>query len=58
MIHTLGDRAPEFEGGGHFIADTATIIGTVRLRDRASVWYNCVLRGDNDWLTIGERSNI
>ena len=58
MIQTLGDRAPEFEGGGHFIADTATIIGTVRLRDRASVWYNCVLRGDNDWITIGERSNI
>ena len=58
MIHTLGDRAPVFEGSGHFVADTATIIGTVRLCDRASVWYNCVLRGDNDWITIGERSNI
>ena len=58
MIHTLGDRAPVFEGGGHFVADTATIIGTVRLCDRASVWYNCVLRGDNDWITVGERSNI
>ena len=58
MIYTLSDRAPEFEGGGHFIADTATIIGTVRLRDRASVWFNCVLRGDNDWLVVGERSNI
>ena len=58
MIYTLGERAPEFEGDGHFIADTATIIGSVRLRDQASVWYNAVLRGDNDWLTIGERSNV
>lgn len=58
MIHALGDRAPEFEGDGHFIAGNATLIGSVRLRARASVWYNCVLRGDNDWLDIGERSNI
>lgn len=58
MIFTLGDRAPEFEGTGHFVADNATIIGSVRLRDGASVWFNCVLRGDNDWLVVGERSNI
>ena len=58
MIVTLGDRAPEFEGTGHFVADNATVIGSVRLRDRASVWFNCVLRGDNDWLVVGERSNI
>ena len=58
MIHTLGDRSPVFEGEGHFVAENATLIGTVRLRDCASVWYNCVLRGDNDWIDIGERSNI
>ncbi len=58
MIHALGDRRPEFEGGGHFVADNATLIGSVRLRDRASVWFNCVLRGDNDWITVGERSNV
>ena len=58
MIYTLGDRAPEFEGAGHFVADSATLIGSVRLGDKASVWFNCVLRGDNDWLIIGERSNI
>lgn len=58
MIHTLGDRAPQFEGEGQFIADNATLIGTVRLRAQSSVWYNCVLRGDNDWIDIGERSNI
>ena len=58
MIYTLGDRAPVFEGTGHFVADNATLIGSVRLGDKASVWFNCVLRGDNDWLVIGARSNI
>jgi carbonic anhydrase/acetyltransferase-like protein (isoleucine patch superfamily) len=58
VIYALGDRAPAFEGGGHFVAENATLIGSVRLRDRSSVWFNCVLRGDNDWLTVGKRSNI
>ena len=58
MIYALGDRAPEFEGADHFVADSASIIGSVRLKDKASVWFNCVLRGDNDWLVVGERSNI
>ena len=58
MIYDLGARAPVFEGDGHFIADNATIIGSVRLGASASVWFNCVLRGDNDWLIVGERSNI
>ena len=58
MIYDLGARAPVFEGDGHFIADNATIIGSVRLGACASVWFNCVLRGDNDWLIVGERSNI
>lgn len=58
MIYDLGDRTPVFEGDGHFIADNATIIGSVRLGANASVWFNCVLRGDNDWLIIGARSNV
>ncbi|MGI9236757.1 MAG: gamma carbonic anhydrase family protein [Woeseiaceae bacterium] len=58
MMQALGDRAPVLEGSGHFIADNATIIGSVRLKDRSSIWFNSVLRGDNDWLEVGERSNI
>jgi len=58
VIYALGDRAPVFDGDGHFVAPNATLIGSVRLGDKASVWFNCVLRGDNDWLVIGERSNI
>ncbi len=58
MIAALGERQPVFEGDGHFVAHNATIIGNVRLGDRSSVWFNSVLRGDNDWLELGARSNI
>jgi len=58
VIYSLGDRKPVFEGEGHFIADSADIIGSVRLGPEVSVWFRCVLRGDNDWIDIGARSNI
>lgn len=58
MIATLGDREPEFLGENHFIAPNATIIGTVRLRANTSVWFNAVLRGDTEWIDIGDNSNV
>lgn len=58
MICALGPRRPVFDGDGHFVAANATIIGSVRLGDGASVWFNAVLRGDNDWIDIGARSNV
>ncbi len=58
MIYALGDRQPILEGNANFIADNATIIGSVRLKADSSVWFNCVLRGDNDNIEIGARSNI
>jgi carbonic anhydrase/acetyltransferase-like protein (isoleucine patch superfamily) len=41
-----------------WIAPTAVLIGRVRLLKNASVWFGAVLRGDNDWITIGENSNV
>ncbi len=58
MIYSLGDRVPEFRGENYFIADNATVIGSVVLEHNASIWFNAVLRGDNDLITIGENSNI
>lgn len=59
MIYTLGDRIPEFPSDGdYFVAENATIIGTVALHSEASVWFNTVLRGDKDWITVGARSNV
>mgnify|MGYP001767373660 CR=1 FL=1 len=56
-IYALGNRRPRIDGP-HWIADSATVIGSVVLQADASIWFNAVVRGDRDWITIGERSNI
>lgn len=58
MIYELGDRRPQLIGHGQFVADSAQVIGSVQLHANASVWFGCVLRGDNDDIVIGEGSNI
>jgi len=58
-IYELDGQAPEFPGDGQYwVADTATLIGRVRLKREASVWYGAVLRGDNEWIELGERSQV
>ena len=42
----------------HYIAETAVVIGRVRLKPHASIWFGSVLRGDNEWIELGEGSNI
>lgn len=56
-IYHLDDRRPAL-GKDVWIAPNATVIGDVRLGDGASVWWNAVLRGDNDTIAIGAGSNI
>ena len=58
-IYELDGQAPELPAdGNYFIADTATVIGKIRLLPGASVWFGAVLRGDNEWIEIGENSNV
>jgi carbonic anhydrase/acetyltransferase-like protein (isoleucine patch superfamily) len=58
-IYELDGQAPELPGdGSYYIADTAVLIGRVRLKTDASVWFGAVLRGDNEWIELGERSQI
>jgi carbonic anhydrase/acetyltransferase-like protein (isoleucine patch superfamily) len=58
-IYELDGQAPELPAdGNYFVADTATVIGRVRLKAGASVWFGAVLRGDNEWIEIGEGANI
>jgi carbonic anhydrase/acetyltransferase-like protein (isoleucine patch superfamily) len=58
-IYELDGQGPEFPGDGkYYVADTAVIIGKVRLKSAASVWFGAVLRGDNEWIELGEGSNI
>src|SRR6476646_11067261 len=58
-IYRLEGQAPEFPPEGQFyLAETAVLIGRVRLKAEASVWFGAVLRGDNEWIELGERSQI
>ena len=57
MLYTIDDIQPEL-ADDVFVADNATVIGRVRLEAGASVWFNCVLRGDVEALHIGTGSNI
>jgi carbonic anhydrase/acetyltransferase-like protein (isoleucine patch superfamily) len=41
-----------------FVAENAVIIGDVEIEQEASIWYNCVLRGDVNYIRIGARTNI
>ncbi|HLY07511.1 MAG TPA: gamma carbonic anhydrase family protein [Rhizomicrobium sp.] len=58
-IYALGEARPEFpEAGDFWIAPDASVIGRVRLRRNASIWFGAVLRGDNEWIEIGENANV
>jgi len=58
-IYEIDGQAPEVPGEGHYyVADSATLIGRVRMKVDTSVWFGSVLRGDNEWIELGERSQI
>src|SRR5277367_6754581 len=56
--YSLGERKVEFRGADWFIAENATVIGSVVLENNASVWFNVVIRGDSDVITLGENCNV
>src|SRR5215470_14432881 len=58
-IFELAGERPQFPADGQYwIAETAVVIGRVRLKSEASVWWGAVLRGDNEWIELGERSQV
>ena len=57
MIYSLADRKVDIKGDC-FIADNATLIGSVTVGVDASIWFNVVARGDDDEIIIGDKSNI
>lgn len=56
-IYALGEHAPRF-GEGSWIAHNATVIGAVEAGRNVTVWYNAVIRGDNEPITIGDNTNV
>ena len=57
MIFSLEADRPQI-ADGCFVAGNATVLGKVTLHKDASVWFNCVLRGDIDELIVGEGTNV
>ena len=57
-VYSLGERRVEVQGADWYIADSATVLGSVLIEDKASIWFNVVIRGDSDLITIGEGSNV
>ena len=59
MIYELDGFTPDLpEHGRYWVAPSAAVVGKVRLRADCSVWFGAVLRGDNEWIELGERSQI
>jgi carbonic anhydrase/acetyltransferase-like protein (isoleucine patch superfamily) len=56
-IYQLDDAVPQIAASA-WVADSASVIGRVRMEDGASVWYGAVLRGDNDMIHLGRCTNI
>ncbi|EAU42595.1 probable acetyltransferase protein [Fulvimarina pelagi HTCC2506] len=58
-IYQLEDDKPDIAGDEpHFIAPGAHVIGRVRFGRNVGVWFNAVIRGDNEWMEIGDDTNI
>lgn len=57
VMYLLGEKSPEILGS-HYVAPGAAVIGDVIIGNMVSIWFNAVLRADNDHITIGEGSNI
>ena len=58
-VYELDGICPKLPQSGQFwVAESAVVLGDVILHENASVWFNAVLRGDNDPITIGENSNV
>ena len=56
-IYQLDDHTPDIHESS-WIADSAQVMGAVSLHANTSVWFNAVIRGDTETITIGEGSNI
>ncbi len=57
LIFAIGDKIPTIHETA-FIAPGAVIAGDVDVQENASVWYGCVLRGDENKIVIGKGSNV
>ena len=56
-IYQLDEHIPEIHPTA-YVADSATLIGKVRLGESVSIWFGATIRGDNELIDVGDYSNI
>jgi carbonic anhydrase/acetyltransferase-like protein (isoleucine patch superfamily) len=57
-VYNLGERRIDFRGPDVYVAPSASLIGSVVVGNECSFWFSAVVRGDNELVTIGDRTNI
>jgi carbonic anhydrase/acetyltransferase-like protein (isoleucine patch superfamily) len=57
-LFAIGERRVRLLGEHHYVAHDATLVGDITLHNEVSVWFQVVIRAENDRITIGERCNI
>ncbi|PKD43158.1 gamma carbonic anhydrase family protein [Rhodohalobacter barkolensis] len=57
MVYQFLKKSPQFDESV-FVAPSADIIGDVTIGENSSIWFNSTIRGDVNWIEIGERTNI
>jgi len=58
VIFRFEAREPDIVATEYYVAESAQVIGSVRIHQDVSVWFNAVIRGDNGWIELGARSNV
>jgi carbonic anhydrase/acetyltransferase-like protein (isoleucine patch superfamily) len=56
-IYQLGELIPDIDPSA-YIAESANVIGKVKIGAHASIWFDATIRGDNELITVGENSNV
>jgi carbonic anhydrase/acetyltransferase-like protein (isoleucine patch superfamily) len=58
MIYHVDNRRVEFASNCYFVANNATVIGSVHIGNNVSIWFNAIVRADNEPITLGDGCNI
>jgi carbonic anhydrase/acetyltransferase-like protein (isoleucine patch superfamily) len=57
-LFSLGERRPALLGNHHYVAHDATLVGDITLHNNVNVWFQVVIRAENDVVRIGEATNV
>jgi carbonic anhydrase/acetyltransferase-like protein (isoleucine patch superfamily) len=57
-VYDLGKRRVQFRGSDAYVAPSASLVGSVIVGDECTFWFGAVVRGDNELITIGDRTNL